>query len=102
MNTRKQNIEIIESACVAANPEIHQEDRVWNGFEEQKCIRRRPIQLTDVLLVMPHMAFGWSHFSNSYKFYNANNSSSVKWNLLKPLHDQSDETLQFIAGLLAA
>lgn len=64
----------------------------------------RPIQLADVLLMIDKEHEGCVFVtvsSNGFlKVDGLNRTEQPKWNLTKPLEDQSEETLKFISELL--
>ena len=75
-------------------------DGHWNnGRTGGWKILGRDLQLADVLLVEEKILTEAGVFTKS-SYYEAFGQIAERWDLKKPLHEQSDETILFIAGLL--
>lgn len=109
MRTKKENIEIIRKACVAANPQVGNYDVCPCGMSDCQNFRDgridAPIRLADVLLAVPHLkpkdhrniVRGQAESVGNVGFMTV----ICEWNLRKDdLTEQSDECLTFLADLL--
>jgi len=100
---KQQYIDKIREACIKANPEIMEFKKglapISGGYFQ------RPIQLADVLIMMAEENFSFMILPISKVFIiekggNSYYKKAIKWDLTKPLEDQSEETLKFISELL--
>lgn len=85
---REENLQRIKEACIKANP----------AGEWQTALSSPT--LADILLTIPDNYIEIRLSKPFVLFINHQKKTDVYWNLKDSLHEQSDETLQFIADLL--
>jgi len=108
--THQQKLEAIREACITVNPSRQDIEYGKNWDDGSVTESETPVQLADVCLLIEHKAknIGWIELLKRFTAFTAviGNEGHLyyyligTWNLLKPLHEQDEATINFLYELI--